>query len=339
MWLGREPPVYSTESLVTLSSRRLCVAEPHCPSAAIRTAAGRAFLSPMEIAKDPTCFSFDCWLFPDWQLRLKGSEAGAEGASFWVNIPSAQAPLNQQGVALLIINAAVLSLCTRERGRERCHNKQAKKFKDTLQLCVSAPKLIFNASASQLQARSCIVKAFVSGWRVRAGKGLRTPPLPHQGGPIQHPSRSLRGLFGYRQLYGRHGPLGDWCFEAGSVGSAMRDGSERLSRGSGGWSRLSASKRTRPSDLVRLNPRTSISPPVLIGCDDILTGVFYTAAGGWGWVLSNEPRIRCAGHATRIHNDLGGGLFRLKMTKSRPGLDFFQGSTEDFSGNSIQCNL
>lgn len=227
MWLGREPPVYSTESLVTLSSRRLCVAEPHCPSAAIRTAAGRAFLSPMEIAKDPTCFSFDCWLFPDWQLRLKGSEAGAEGASFWVNIPSAQAPLNQRGVALLIINAAVLSPCTRERARERCHNEQAKKFKDTLQLCVSAPKLIFNASASQLPARSCIVKAFVSGLKGQGWKRPSDTPAPPPRRPHSAPqplperivwlpaalwaSWSLGGLM----LWGRVGGVSDerWIWE------------------------------------------------------------------------------------------------------------------------------
>ncbi len=191
----------------------------HQQPSPVCTAAGRAFLSPMEIATDPTCFSFDCWLFPDWQLRLKGSEAGAEGASFWVNIPSTQTPLNQQGVALLIIHAAVLSP-QRERGRDatKSRQKSSKILFNSVFLPLS-PQTDFYASS---QPGPALWRLLFQGWK-RPSDTPAPPPRQLHSAPQPLPerivwipaalwaSRSLRGLM----LCGRVGGVSDerWIWE------------------------------------------------------------------------------------------------------------------------------
>ncbi len=319
MWLGREPPVYSTESPASLSSRRLCVAEPHCPSAAIP----RLHRSRTGLATDPTCFSFDCWLFPDWQLRLKGSEAGAEGASFWVNIPSTQTPLNQQGVSLLIIHAAVLSPHTRERERERCHKEQAKKkFKDTLQLCVSAP-VPPNWFLCKLPAWSCIVMAFVSGLE----KAFAHPRSPAKATPFSTPatpwedclytgSSVPKGIDALRQgrwgrwwemdLRGYHWEVGadlDCLLVKEHVHQTWSDLTPGLPSLRPYWSAVMTSWQASSTQL----------PAVEVGCSPMNLGsgvvnmpqeytMTWDGRWGWGW-------------------GAGGGLFRLKKTNSRQELD------------------
>lgn len=176
--------VYSTESPVTLSSRRLCVAEPHCPSAAIpHLHSGRTGL-PLSHGDCHRSYMLFIWLLIiPWLTAQTERERSRRGGG----VVLSQHPLHPNPPKSAGRSAAYHTrrsvVSAHERERERCHKEQAKKFKDTLQLCVSAP-VPPNWFLCKLPAWSCIVKAFVSGLE----KAFGHPSSPAKATPFSTPA-------------------------------------------------------------------------------------------------------------------------------------------------------